>query len=159
MKVVYLALGSNLQNPFIQLHKALLKLSLTPAIRVLQNSSFYSSKPYGVIDQPDFLNAVAAIETSLSPHNLLNTLLTIETELGRIRDQKWGPRLIDLDILLYENQIIHTPELIIPHPELHCRPFVLYPLAEIDPALILPDGISLQQLLKEVPDEGLVKIC
>jgi len=158
MNIAYLGLGSNLQDPLLQLQQALLKLSLIPELRIIQTSSFYRTKPYGVAHQPDFINAVAQIETALVPHALLKTLLEIEKELGRVREQKWGPRIIDLDILLYEDQIINTPELTLPHPGLHQRSFVLYPLAEITPNLILPDGTSIQQFLKNASDKELVKI-
>lgn len=148
MNIAYLGLGSNLNNPSAQLNEAIKTLKLSYNIQVLKISSFYQTKPWGVINQPDFINAVIKISTDLAPDNLLNLINNIEENQGRIREQKWGPRIIDIDILLYDQQIINSEKLTIPHQELKNRKFVLEPLIEIEPDLILPCGSNLKDLLK-----------
>lgn len=120
------------------MEKAVLELGKVPGNKVLAVSSFYKTEPVGGIEQNWFVNAVAELETTLSPRELLNTLLDIEKSLGRIRGVKWGPRVIDLDILLYDNLVMDEEGLSIPHPYLHERGFVLVPLVEIAPKVMHP---------------------
>lgn len=143
----YIALGSNLENPRQQLQLALSSLATAPKIDIVRTSSFYQTTPLGPQDQPDFINAVTQIDTSLSATALLMQLQTIEQQQGRIRKQRWGPRIIDLDLLLYGNMTIETDVLTIPHPGLIHRNFVIEPLLEIAPDLILPNGHRLRDLV------------
>jgi 2-amino-4-hydroxy-6-hydroxymethyldihydropteridine diphosphokinase len=152
----YIALGSNLSNPIQQIQQALQELATITSIQLIKSSSLYLSKPYGPIhNQPDFVNAVVEIATKLNAHELLLTLNTLEQQHQRQRERRWGPRTLDLDILLYSNQIIQTDALTIPHPEMHKRNFVVYPLAEIAPQLILPSGKTIQELMQSCPANGL----
>lgn len=136
--LVYLGLGSNLKDKRHNLLKAIKELKQSHETKVIKQSSFYKTQPVGKPDQPDFLNAVVLIETSLKPKPLMRQLLALEKKLGRIRKEKWGPRIIDLDILFYNRVVIRQRNLIIPHPRLHQRRFVLEPLAEIAPNLVHP---------------------
>ncbi|MDM8569657.1 2-amino-4-hydroxy-6-hydroxymethyldihydropteridine diphosphokinase [Thiotrichales bacterium HSG1] len=148
MTNVYIGLGSNLNNPIYQLRKALQILETIPATHLQNHSSLYRSKAIGPKNQPDYINAVAVLSTKLSPFNLLKKLQDIEIERGRTRKGKrWQARILDLDILIYGNMRLHTPKLILPHPELYNRMFVLKPLYECVPNLILPNG---QRLIKKV---------
>lgn len=137
MSIVFIGLGSNIGNRDLNIEMALEKLQ-KKGVKILCYSSFYATKPYGYTDQPEFLNGVAEITTDLTPRCLLNLLLDIESELGRKRRIKWGPRIIDLDILFYDDLVIDEKGLTIPHPDLHNRRFVLEPLNEIDPEFIHP---------------------
>ncbi|GEM_PF-585742 len=136
MPTIYLSLGTNLGNRERNLQAAI--AALAPAVRVLAASSVYETAPWGFDDQPDFLNQVIQAETDLSPTELLRFLKDLESELGRQPTFRYGPRLIDLDILFYDDLILNTPELTIPHPRLHERAFVLVPLAEIAAELVHP---------------------
>lgn len=138
MSIVFIGLGSNMGNKTANMEKAVLELGKVPGNKVLAVSSFYKTEPVGGIEQNWFVNAVAELETTLSPGELLNTLLDIEKSLGRIRGVKWGPRVIDLDILLYDNLVMDEEGLSIPHPYLHERGFVLVPLVEIAPKVMHP---------------------
>ena len=133
----YLGLGSNLGNREMNIQRAL-RLLATHKTRVGAISPLYETEPWGMIDQPRFLNAVCALDTNYPPHALLTTLKEIEATMGRIPSMRYGPRLIDLDILLYGDQLIDTPDLKIPHPEMLRRAFVLVPLATIAPETIHP---------------------
>ncbi|MBL4830279.1 MAG: 2-amino-4-hydroxy-6-hydroxymethyldihydropteridine diphosphokinase [Aliivibrio sp.] len=156
MKKVYIALGSNLGDSITQVKAAINALNALPLTSVLNTSSLYSSAPMGPQDQPDYINAVVVIETNLQPLELLDQTQRIELEHGRERkDERWGPRTLDLDILLYANEIINNDRLTIPHYGMKCREFVLYPLAEIAPNLTLPDGIELTTLLTNIDKNGL----
>lgn len=128
---VYIGLGSNMGDRIKNLHTALGLIARINSTTVKKVSSFHVTAPVGKTDQPDFLNAVALLYTTLTPHKLLSELLKIETKMGRIRTEKWGPRIIDLDILLFDDLKLETPDLIIPHPRMHERKFVLEPLKEI----------------------------
>lgn len=136
---VYIGLGSNLNNPAQQINRALEALSKLPKSQLQKTSRFYSNPPMGPQDQPDFINAVAALDTELEPLELLECLQKIEQQQGRERNmvQRWGPRTLDLDILLYGNIGLKTENLTIPHPGLNYRDFVLIPLREIAPDLKL----------------------
>lgn len=157
MKSVYIGIGSNLDNPLMQIHEAVDRLKAIPGVQLQKLSSLYHSKPMGQQDQPDFINAVAAIEMNLSADVLLTFLRRIESAQGRVRTEKkrWGSRTIDLDILLFGDEIIHTNELIIPHPGLQEREFVVYPLAEIAPQLVLPTGESIADIKAHCPERTL----
>lgn len=152
---VYIGLGSNLDDPAKQLEIALSTLAQLTNCELTCHSSFYCSKPVGPQDQPDFVNAAALLRTTLSPEKLLKTLQQVEREQGRIKKRRWGERTLDLDILLFNQETINTPDLIVPHKEISNRDFVLKPLLELDPALSLPDGTSLLSLLQKCPDNQL----
>ena len=155
----YIGLGANLTTPMAQLQQAVVALRQLPDSQLVAVSSFYGSKPMGPQDQPDYGNAVAAIDTRLPPEQLLDALQQIEQQQGRVRKaERWGPRTLDLDILLYGDQVIATERLTVPHYGLREREFVLYPLYEIAPTLSLPDGTVLSSLLAQVPVNGLQKL-
>jgi 2-amino-4-hydroxy-6-hydroxymethyldihydropteridine diphosphokinase len=160
MERVYIGLGSNLATPLAQLRSALAALAALPQSNLIAQSSFYISDPLGPADQPRYVNAVAALDTDLSPLALLDALQSIEQEQGRTRKaERWGPRTLDLDILLFGERCLDEPRLTVPHYHLHARAFVLYPLAEIAPDLRLPDGSALTELLSVCPFEGLELLC
>jgi 2-amino-4-hydroxy-6-hydroxymethyldihydropteridine diphosphokinase len=127
--IVYIALGTNLGERLANLREAI--ESMPPEVTVLTESHVYETLPWGYEDQPDFLNMVVKAETDLEPESLLNYLKQLEVELGREQNFRWGPRLIDLDILFYDDLVIESPPLVIPHPRLHERAFVLVPLADV----------------------------
>lgn len=143
----FLGLGSNLGDRQSYLDVARRQLAAHPAVQIIQSSSLYETEPVGYLDQGWFLNQVVEIETILDPEELLLFTQEIENELGRKRLIHWGPRVIDLDILLYGNRVMNTPDLIIPHPRMYERQFVMVPLREIAPDLLHPDGISTRQHL------------
>ncbi|NLS12777.1 2-amino-4-hydroxy-6-hydroxymethyldihydropteridine diphosphokinase [Vibrio sp. SM6] len=156
MTLVYIAIGSNLEQPQAQANQAIEALAQLPDSQLVARSQLYSSTPMGPQNQPDYINAVVALDTTLTPFELLDRTQAIELEHGRVRKaERWGPRTLDLDILLYGNEVIDSERLIVPHYGMKVREFVLYPLAEIAPNLNLPDGSSLQQLLTQVPQNGL----
>lgn len=146
----YLGLGANIDDPVRQLLMAISTLQQHPSITLLQVSSFYGSKPVGPQDQPDYVNAVAAIRTDLSALELLDCLQLLEREQGRIKHRHWGERCIDVDILLFGNQEIHSERLTVPHSQMALRSFVLLPLLEIAPTLQMPDGRLLSVLAAPV---------
>ena len=159
MTRAYIGLGSNLDTPLSQLRSALKALAALPDTTLVSQSSFYASDPLGPADQPRYVNAVAALDTALSPLTLLDALQAIELEQGRTRKaERWGPRTLDLDILLYGEQQLDEPRLRVPHYHMHARAFVLYPLAEIAPQLNLPDGRALTELLNACPFVGLERV-
>ena len=146
--IVYIGLGSNLDNPVLQIEQALLILDTIPTTNLITHSTLYRSPPLGPQNQPDYINAVAMLTTELSPLALLSKLQAIENKQGRVRNvRRWGPRILDLDILLYGNKQLQTPSLTLPHPGLHKRAFVLYPLYECCPNLVLPDGQHVYDLI------------
>ena len=156
----YLCLGGNLGDRLAALTEALHLLDATPGMRCIACSSVYETEPWGVTDQPNFLNLVAAYETTLAPVGLLRACQSVEAEVGRIATYRWGPRLIDVDILLYGDQIVDSsePDLQIPHPRMTQRAFVLVPLMEIAPdTKVPPQGDTVRLLLDEVDGrEGVV---
>lgn len=159
MERVFIGLGSNLATPIEQLRSALATLAALPHTDLIAQSSFYSSDPLGPADQPRYVNAVVALDTELSPLALLDALQTIELEQGRTRKaERWGPRTLDLDILLFGERRLDEPRLTVPHYHMHARAFVLYPLAEIAPDLKLPDGRALTELLGACPYAGLERL-
>ena len=144
-------LGSNLANPPQQLQQALRSIAESGHTELLQVSRFFATKPVGYVAQPDFLNAAARVETILTAHDLLNVLQAIEIAQGRTREgPRNGPRTLDLDLLWYGKSVISTKHLTLPHPRLTQRTFVLQPLADLDPALMLPDGRSVAVALAEL---------
>ena len=148
MELVYIALGSNLADPLHQVQAALTALEAIPHSQRVATSSLYRTPPYGPPDQPDYLNAVIALDTALSPEQLLDHTQRIELEQGRVRkDERWGPRTLDLDILLFGQRSLHTDRLTVPHYDMHRRAFMLLPLNEIAPDCHLPDGRAIATLL------------
>ena len=136
--VAFVGLGSNLADPVFQVLRALEALGRLPQTRVVRRSSLYRSAPVGYLEQPDFINAVALVETELMPHALLDALLALEHEFGRTREFQNAPRTLDLDVLLYDDLSHHEHGLTIPHPQMHLRAFVLQPLLEIAPDCVIP---------------------
>ncbi len=154
---VYLGLGSNLDAPIEQLRAARLAISNVDGISEIAFSSFYQSPPMDAKNQPDYINAVMAIETNLSPFELLATTQAIENEQGRIRTERWGARTLDIDILLFGNEILNFPDLVIPHYGISERAFVLCPLFEISPDLIIPKYGKLADLVARCSLDNLRK--
>jgi len=136
--LAFVALGANLGDPAEQIHRAQAELARLPETRLVARSSLYLSKPVGFLDQPDYVNAVAALRTKLTPRALLDRLLEVETRHGRKREFKNAPRTLDLDLLLYDGLVMHEPGLSLPHPRMRERNFVLVPLAEIAPDCPIP---------------------
>ena len=145
----YVALGANLGDREATIRRAVERLDAEDGIEVVAVSTLRETEPVGVVDQPRFLNGVAALETALQPRALLERLLAVERELGRdrTREERWGPRTIDLDLLLYGSEVVDEPGLTVPHPRLAERAFVLEPLDELAPGLRLPDGRAVRDLL------------
>jgi 2-amino-4-hydroxy-6-hydroxymethyldihydropteridine diphosphokinase len=144
---VFLGLGSNLGNKAVNLAQAVELLAHHDKIKVTRQSSLYITAPWGKTDQDEFLNQVVEIDTELTPLELLDVVQQIEIKLGRLRNEKWGPRVIDLDILLFGEETIALPELVVPHPHMYARLFVLVPLQEIAPLLVFPDGKGIGEVL------------
>jgi len=142
----YLGLGSNLGAKAHNLAAALSLLARDPGLTLRRVSSVYLTQPVGLTDQPDFLNLVSCFETTLPPEALLEVVLSVEERLGRVRTTRWGPRTVDVDILLIDTLQISRPELTVPHPRMRERQFVLVPLAEIAPDVELPDGVPIRDL-------------
>jgi 2-amino-4-hydroxy-6-hydroxymethyldihydropteridine diphosphokinase len=156
---VYIGLGSNLALPQKQIQAACDSLAGLPDSSLIKCSSLYQSQPMGPQDQPDYVNAVVLIETELSPKSLLQQTQLIESQQGRIRKaNRWGPRPLDIDILLFGRQQIDTEYLTVPHCGMKQREFVLYPLFEIAPDLILPCDQILSELVMRCPINGLQKM-
>jgi 2-amino-4-hydroxy-6-hydroxymethyldihydropteridine diphosphokinase len=155
---VYVALGSNLRDPQAQVEAGIEELAMLRDTRLAAASSLYRTAPVGFLDQPDFINAVAKIETELTPRALLDELLAIEQRFSRVRGQKNGPRTLDLDIILYGDDRYADDTLTIPHPRMHERAFVLVPLAEIAPDLIVPGLRAVRELAAGVDASGITRI-
>ncbi|RWM26563.1 2-amino-4-hydroxy-6-hydroxymethyldihydropteridine diphosphokinase [Mesorhizobium sp.] len=154
---VYLSLGGNLGDPAKSMAAALRMLDGDDKTRVTAVSSLYRTPPWGKLDQPDFLNAAAAIETVRSPRDLLDLCLDVERRLKRVREERWGPRLIDIDILVFGDRVIHETGLEVPHPRMLERAFVLAPLAEIAPDLAV-GGKSVSERLGGVDISGIERL-
>jgi len=158
MNTAYVALGANLGDPASTLRAAFGALANLPNSRIVRSSSLYRTAPLGLTEQPDFINAVAALETLLAPEALLDALLDLESRFGRLRGERNGPRSLDLDLLLYNDQFVDLPRLTLPHPRLHLRAFVLYPLAEIAPDLRLPGRGHITAWLPAVANQGIARL-
>ncbi len=152
----FIGLGSNLGDRHATIERAVELLGAVPGVRILAVSSLHDTEPWGYTDQPNYLNGAVEVDTELLPRPLLTVLNGIEDELGRVRDpdQQYGPRTLDLDLLLYEDATIDEPELTVPHPRLHERAFALEPLVELDPSLALPDGRRLKDILGTLVDQS-----
>ena len=155
----WLSLGSNMQQPAAQLRQAIGHLSSAEGIELLKESSFYRTPPWGDEAQDDFINAVVQIETSLDAMALLRLLQSIENRMGRQRDsRRWGPRLIDIDLLLFGDQQCQSEELELPHPRMHERAFVLMPLCELDSGLKIPGRGTASELLQQLDCSGIFRL-
>ena len=151
MTLVYIALGSNLASPLEQVQAAIRALGEIPHSRVVAVSSFYRTPPLGPQDQPDYLNAAVVLETALDAETLLDNTQRIELQQGRVRkEERWGPRTLDLDIMLFGHETINTERLTVPYYDMKNRGFMLWPLFEVAPDLTFPDGTSLQAVLQNL---------
>lgn len=155
--VAYIGLGSNRGDREQNLRWAVRMLREAPGVTVRRVAPLYRTAPVGVTDQPEFLNTVVEVTTILSPRELLASLLTIEKLLGRTRGRRWGPRVIDLDLLLYGTESINAPDLAVPHPRLAERAFVVVPLADLAPGLALPGGAAAAALAAELQKKQFVE--
>ncbi|XES84985.1 2-amino-4-hydroxy-6-hydroxymethyldihydropteridine diphosphokinase [Franconibacter pulveris] len=156
MTIAYIAIGSNLASPLDQVNAAIAALAAIAQSRLLAQSSFYRTPPLGPQDQPDYLNAAVALETALAPQVLLDHTQRIEWEQGRVRKaERWGPRTLDLDIMLFGDEVINTPRLTVPHYDMKNRAFMLLPLSEIAPTLRFPDGAPLADVLATLDQTGI----
>jgi 2-amino-4-hydroxy-6-hydroxymethyldihydropteridine diphosphokinase len=154
----YIGLGSNLEDPVAQLDRAIDTLKKHDDVKHLRVSSIYGSKPVGPQDQPDYVNAVATFETNLSPIDLLDLLQSIEQSQRRVRERHWGPRTLDLDLLLYGQEIIQLPRLIVPHTFMLERGFVIKPLSDLAPDMRLANGKTVTEQLQQLDTSDLVLI-
>lgn len=156
---VYIGIGSNLEDPVAQVKDAIEELEMLPDTILAGRSSLYTGKPMGPADQPDYVNAVVALDTLLSPRDLFTRLVAIEDQAGRTRDgDKWGPRILDLDLLLYGKKKIDEPDLTVPHPGMHERDFVIIPLAEVAGNMKIPGHDYLSTLINQVENHSLKKV-
>ncbi|MDO8930787.1 MAG: 2-amino-4-hydroxy-6-hydroxymethyldihydropteridine diphosphokinase [Rhodocyclaceae bacterium] len=158
MTLAYIALGANLGNPIITVKSAIADLDCIADSRRVATSSLYHTAPVGLKNQPDFINAVVALETGLAPQALLEQLFAIEFQFGRQRSVRNAPRTLDLDLLLYGDAVLDTPTLTLPHPRMHERAFVLAPLAEIAPRGVIPGRGVVADLLATCADQTIAKI-
>jgi 2-amino-4-hydroxy-6-hydroxymethyldihydropteridine diphosphokinase len=156
--IAFIGLGSNLEQPEKQIRQAIPALDRLPQTRLIRCSALYRGPPMGPKDQPDYINAVAMVETSLQPEALLVELQGIEQQQGRVRERRWGPRTLDLDLLLYGDRVIDTPLLKVPHPGMHERPFVLHPLREIAPDQEIPGRGTILSLVENCPADDLKRV-
>jgi len=154
----FVALGANIGDPVAQLRSGCAALDRLPGTRRRSCSSLYRTKPVGYADQPDFINAVCEIDTTLPAADLMRALLAIERDHGRVRDLPGGPRTLDLDLLLYDDLRCEEPGLTLPHPRLHERAFVLYPLYEIAPGLVIPGRGTIDELLAACPGQEVERL-
>lgn len=158
MTRAFVALGSNLQDPAQQIRAAFAALDALPDTRLVQASSLYRTSPVGYLDQPDFINAVAHIDTALAPEPLLHALLQLENRFGRVRTFRNAPRVLDLDLLWYQGVACDSPDLTLPHPRMHERAFVLVPLAEIAPHLALGTAGTAADLARQLAHQGIERL-
>jgi len=159
MHTAFVALGSNLDGPQTKVRQAIVALAELPQARLVAASSLYRSAPVGRTDQPDFINAVAQLSTTLAPRALLAALLALEQRFGRTRSVRNAPRTLDLDLLLYDAQCIAEAELAVPHPRMHQRAFVLAPLLEIAPACFIPGIGAAADWLDRCADQAIVRLA
>ncbi|QLY63965.1 2-amino-4-hydroxy-6-hydroxymethyldihydropteridine diphosphokinase [Enterobacter asburiae] len=154
MTLAYIAIGSNLASPLEQVNAAVQALGEIPQSKIVAVSSFYRTPPLGPQDQPDYLNAAVVLETALNAETLLDNTQRIELQQGRVRKaERWGPRTLDLDIMLFGHETINTVRLTVPHYDMKNRGFMLWPLFEVAPDLIFPDGIPLRTILDNLNAE------
>ena len=154
MTIAYIAIGSNLASPLEQVNAAVQALGEIPQSKIVAVSSFYRTPPLGPQDQPDYLNAAVVLETALDAETLLDNTQRIELQQGRVRKaERWGPRTLDLDIMLFGHETINTERLTVPHYDMKNRGFMLWPLFEVAPDLIFPDGIPLRTILDNLNAE------
>ncbi|EPR0412130.1 2-amino-4-hydroxy-6-hydroxymethyldihydropteridine diphosphokinase [Enterobacter asburiae] len=154
MTLAYIAIGSNLASPLEQVNAAVQALGEIPQSKIVAVSSFYRTPPLGPQDQPDYLNAAVVLETALDAETLLDNTQRIELQQGRVRKaERWGPRTLDLDIMLFGHETINTERLTVPHYDMKNRGFMLWPLFEVAPDLIFPDGIPLRTILNNLNAE------
>ena len=159
MTLAYIAIGSNLASPLEQVNAAIQALGEIPQSRIVALSSFYRTPPLGPQDQPDYLNAAVALETSLAPEALLDHTQRIELQQGRVRKaERWGPRTLDLDIMLFGDAVINTERLTVPHYDMKNREFVIVPLYDIAQDLVLPEGEKVANLVKAFENHQMYKI-
>ena len=158
MNNIFIALGSNLENPKEQVKKGILSIKKIEGVRILNESNLYETPPVGILDQPNFVNAVIKINSNLGPYEILNELLNIENIAGRVRIDKNGPRTLDLDILLFNNLILNEKKLTIPHPRMHERLFVLMPLKDIDEAIVIPNHGAIIDIINKLTPENIIRI-
>lgn len=156
--VAYVGLGSNLGDPLRTVRRALEDLDALPGTRCVARSHLYGSAPVGKLDQPDFVNAAAKLHTTLAPQALLAALLGTEAKHGRVRGERNGPRTLDLDLLLYDDVVCASDTLVLPHPRLHERAFVLLPLVDIEPQLNIPGKGALAGLARAVGDQRISRL-
>lgn len=158
--IAFVGVGSNLGDKIAHCEKAVAELLSVDSNRLLSRSSFYQTRPVGYLDQDWFVNGVFKMDTHLAPLDLLRAMKAVESRMGRVETVRWGPRIIDLDLLFYDEAVIRTPEMEIPHPRLHERQFVLIPLGEIAPDLIHPGrGKTVRELSASLPDQGVEPIA
>lgn len=156
----WIGIGSNLDGPATHVRAALHALATIPGSEFIEASPLYGSAPMGPADQPDYVNAVAHLRTRLAPHELLDALQRLEAEAGRVREgERWGPRVLDLDLLLYGDQAMDDARLRVPHPGVSERIFVLRPLADLAPELVIPGHGTVAECLARLPDEGLWRLA
>ncbi|HHA1258854.1 TPA: 2-amino-4-hydroxy-6-hydroxymethyldihydropteridine diphosphokinase [Enterobacter asburiae] len=154
MTLAYIAIGSNLASPLEQVNAAVQALGEIPQSKIVAVSSFYRTPPLGPQDQPDYLNAAVVLETALDAETLLDNTQRIELQQGRVRkEERWGPRTLDLDIMLFGHETINTERLTVPHYDMKNRGFMLWPLFEVAPDLLFPDGIPLRTILDNLNAE------
>ena len=157
-QVAHIGLGSNLDDPVRQVRQALQELGGLARTQLLASSSLYRTAPVGKLDQPDFINAVAMLDTALSPRELLQELLALEAHHGRVRSERNGPRTLDLDLLLLGDLVLHEPGLEVPHPRMHERAFVLLPLEQVSPDAVIPGRGSVKDLKARLADQGVIRV-
>jgi 2-amino-4-hydroxy-6-hydroxymethyldihydropteridine diphosphokinase len=157
-QIAHIGLGANLEDPVRQVRQGFQELGRLPRTCLLVHSSLYRTAPVGKLDQPDFVNAVAVLDTELSPRELLQELLALETRHGRVRSEPNGPRTLDLDLLLLGGRVIREPGLEVPHPRMHQRAFVLLPLAEVSPEAVIPGRGRVAELAVQVADQRVTRI-
>tara|TARA_B100000768_G_C11279949_1_gene377977 strand:+ start:884 stop:1363 length:480 start_codon:yes stop_codon:yes gene_type:complete len=158
MSIIFIALGSNLDSPKKQVKDGIFYISKINGVTLLKKSYLYETSPVGFLDQPNFINAVIKIESDLNPQKLLDKLLNIENFAGRIRINKNGPRTLDLDILLFDDLFLNENNLVIPHPRMHERLFVLIPLNDIDSNIVLPNHGPIKHIIKTLAPENINRI-
>ncbi len=158
MNSIFIALGSNLKNPKKQIKNGILSIKKINDVKILKESHLYETPPVGILNQPNFVNAVVKISSSLNPQELLDELLNIENIAGRIRNKKNGPRILDLDILLFNDFILNKDNLTIPHPRMHERLFVLIPLKDIDRNIVIPNQGAIKDIINKLAPENINRI-